>query len=150
MAHTRPLGLMVGTAAFLFLGVVACSSDDGPTPPDGSIVPAAIQAQIDALFPAGNLNDSATDQIEEVLERADAGETAQAQTAFVGFVAFGAEQAGSGTLLDPGDAAPPTIEDALADLGRRPVRRQLRAPQHRRGGPPARAHGRDGAARRGL
>ncbi len=96
--------------------LAACSSDDGPTPPDGSIVPAAIQAQIDALFPAGNLNDSATSQVEDVLESADAGQTAQAQSAFVGFVAFGAEQAGSGTLLDPDDADPPTIEDALANL----------------------------------
>ncbi|HJU86536.1 MAG TPA: hypothetical protein VJ788_04110, partial [Gemmatimonadota bacterium] len=97
--------------------LAACSSDGGgPTPPDGSIVPAAIQAQIDALFPAGHLNDTATGQVEDVLESADAGQTAQAQTAFVGFVAFGAQQANAGALLDPGGAAPPTTEVALADL----------------------------------
>lgn len=110
----RPVaGLILAALA----GLAACSSDDGgPTPPDDPIIPAAIQAQIDALFPSGNLNDSATSQVEDVLESADAGQTAQAQTAFAGFVAFSADQANDGTLLDPGGAAAPTIEDALADL----------------------------------
>ena len=104
-------------ALALVAALAACSSDDGgPTPPDDPIVPAAIQAQIDALFPTGNLNDSATSQVEDVLESADAGQTAQAQSAFVGFVAFGATQANADALLDPGGAAPPTTEDALADL----------------------------------
>ncbi len=97
-------------------GIAACSSDNGPTPPEDLVIPAAIQAQIDALFPSGNLNDSATTQVEDVLESADAGQTAQAQSAFVDFVAFGATQAGAGALLDPNGAAAPTTEDALADL----------------------------------
>jgi hypothetical protein len=96
--------------------LAGCSDDGGPTPPDDPIIPAAIQAQIDALFPTGNLNDSATSQVEDVLESADAGQTAQAQSAFVGFVAFGAEQANAGALLDPGGAAAPTTEEALATL----------------------------------
>jgi len=114
----RSLARAGGAPAALTLAaaLAACSSDDGPTPPDDQIVPAAIQAQIDALFPTGNLNDSATNQVEDVLESADAGQTAQAQSAFVGFVAFGADQANDGTLLDPNGAATPTIEDALADL----------------------------------
>jgi hypothetical protein len=114
---SRPRGSTALALAGAFaVTLAACSSDGGPTPPDGSIVPSAIQAQIDALFPSGNLNDSATGQVEDVLERADAGQTAQAQAAFVGFVAFGADEAASGTLLDPGGAAPPTIPDALAAL----------------------------------
>ena len=106
-----------GIALALATALAACSSDgNGPTPPEDSISPAAILAQIDALFPSGNLNDSATSQIEDVLESADAGQTAQAQSAFVGFVAFSADQAEAGTLLDPNGAAPPTIEDALVNL----------------------------------
>jgi hypothetical protein len=106
-----------GVAFLALAAALACSSDGGgPTPPDGTVVPAAIQAQIDALFPTGNLNDSATSQVEDVLESADAGQTAPAQSAFVGFVAFSADQAEAGTLLDPNGAAPPTIEDALVNL----------------------------------
>ncbi|CAN5764571.1 hypothetical protein BH20GEM1_BH20GEM1_09140 [soil metagenome] len=100
----------------LMSGLAACSSDNGPTPPEDLVIPAAIQAQIDALFPSGNLNDSATTHVEDVLESADAGQTAQAQSAFVDFVTFGATQAGAGALLDPNGAAAPTTEDALADL----------------------------------
>ena len=118
MALFRSLGRAGGAPAALALAAVlaACSSDGGPTPPDDQIVPAAIQAPIDALFPTGNLNDSATSQVEDVRESADAGQTAQAQSAFLGFVAFGATQANADALLDPGGAAPPTTEDALADL----------------------------------
>src|SRR5688572_20460510 len=98
-----------GGVAFLALAAaLGCSSDgSGPTPPEDSIVPVAIQAQIDALFPTGNLNDSATSQVEDVLESADAGQTAPAQSAFVGFVAFSADQAEAGTLLDPTVPRPP-------------------------------------------
>lgn len=104
------------TVVLAAAALAACSSDHGPTPPDDPIVPAAIQAQIDALFPSGNLNESATSGVEDVLERADAGQTAQAQSAFIDFVVFGATQAGAGALLDPGGAAAPTTEEALATL----------------------------------
>jgi hypothetical protein len=108
--------LFVAAGLGFTVGLAACSSDSGPTPPEDMVIPAAIQAQIDALFPSGNLNDSATSQVEDVLERADAGQTAQAQSAFVDFVAFGATQASAGALLDPNGAAAPTTEDALATL----------------------------------
>jgi hypothetical protein len=94
----------------------ACSDDGGPTPPDGVVVPAAIQAQIDALFPSGNLRDSATDQVGDVLERADAGQAAEAQSRFLDFVDFGGTQAAAGALLDPNGASPPTTDAALATL----------------------------------
>jgi hypothetical protein len=113
MFRFRPILRATGVVAAVAL---ACSDDGGPTPPDGSIVPAAIQTQIDALFPSGNLNDTATGQVEDVLESADAGQTAQAQSAFVEFVGFGAAQARAGTLLDPNDGSPPTIESALSIL----------------------------------
>lgn len=121
MNRSRPLARLaakpfVAVGFFLAAALAACSSDSGPTPPEDFVVPAAIQAQIDALFPSGNLNDSATTQVEEVLERADAGQAAQAQSAFVDFVAFGATQAGAGALLDPNGSAAPTTEDALATL----------------------------------
>jgi hypothetical protein len=107
--------LAIGVLA-LAVALGACSDDSGPTPPDGSVIPAAIQALIDALFPEGNLRDSATTQVEDVLERADAGQAAEAQSRFFDFVAFGAAQAEVGALLDPNGAGAPTIEDALADL----------------------------------
>ncbi|HET6361544.1 MAG TPA: hypothetical protein VFH11_05750 [Gemmatimonadota bacterium] len=122
MAPSRPLvrrgGAPAIVAVCLVTALAACSSDggNGPIPPEDSIIPAAIQAQIDALFPTGNLNESATIHVEDVLESADAGQTAVAQSAFVGFVAFSADQAEAGTLLDPNGAAPPTIEDALVNL----------------------------------
>jgi len=100
----------------LAVALAACSDDGGPTPPAGSIIPAAIQAQIDALFPEGNLRDSATDRVEDVLERADAGQAAEAQSVFFDFVAFGATQSAADGLLDPNGAAPPTVEAALATL----------------------------------
>lgn len=100
----------------LAAALAACSDDGGPTPPVGSIIPAAIQAQIDALFPAGSLRESATDRVEDVLERADAGQAAEAQSVFFDFVAFGATQAAGGALLDPNGAAAPTPEAALATL----------------------------------
>src|SRR5688572_14958806 len=63
----RHCGAPAIVALCLVAALAACSSDGGgPTPPDDSIVPAAIQAQIDALFPSGNLNDSATTQVEDV------------------------------------------------------------------------------------
>lgn len=99
----------------LIAALAACSSD-GPTPPGDPGVPAAIQAQIDALFPEGNLRASATMRVEDILEQADAGQTATAQSTFLDFVAFGGAQAAAGALLDPNGAAPPTIEDALATL----------------------------------
>lgn len=107
---------LCGIIVLLSWMLVSCSSDGGPTPPDESVIPAAIQAQIDALFPSGNLNDSATSQVEDVIESADAGQTAQAQSAFVDFVVFGATQAGAGALLDPNGASAPTTEGALATL----------------------------------
>lgn len=107
--------LAIGVLA-LAVALGACSDDSGPTPPEGAEIPAAIQALIDELFPAGNLRDSATSQVAEVLERADAGQTAEAQSRFFDFVAFGADQASAGELLDPNGAGAPTIEDALADL----------------------------------
>jgi hypothetical protein len=100
----------------LAVALGACSDDSGPTPPEDAEVPAAIQALIDELFPEGNLRDSATSQVAEVLERADGGQTAEAQARYFDFVAFGAAQAQDGALLDPGGAGAPTIEDALADL----------------------------------
>ncbi|HEY7471913.1 MAG TPA: hypothetical protein VIE68_06150 [Gemmatimonadota bacterium] len=105
-------------ALFAVLAALAgCSSDGGgPTPPDGSVVPAAIQALIDELFPSGNLNDSATTQVEDVLESADAGQTAVAQSRFFDFVAFSGTQAAAGTLLDPNGSSPPTTEAALSTL----------------------------------
>lgn len=99
----------------LIAALAACSSD-GPTPPGDPGVPAAIQAQIDALFPEGNLRASATMRVEDVLEQAEAGQTATAQSTFLDFVAFGGAQAAAGALLDPNGAAPPTTEDALATL----------------------------------
>jgi hypothetical protein len=114
---THPAARLFVAAGLGFaVGLAACSSDNGPTPPEDMVIPAAIQAQIDALFPSGNLNDSATSQVEDVLESADAGQTAQAQSAFVDFVAFGATQASAGALLDPNGAAAPTTEDALVTL----------------------------------
>lgn len=104
-------------ALLVLAALAACSSDDGgPTPPDGSIVPAAIQALIDDLFPSGTLNDNATTQVEDVLESADAGQTAVAQSRFFDFVAFGGTQAAAGTLLDPNGSSPPTTEAALSTL----------------------------------
>lgn len=100
----------------VLLAIAFGCSDDGPTPPDGGIIPAEIQAQIDALFPSGNLRDSATDQVGDVLERADAGEAAAAQSLFLDFVDFGGAQAAAGALLDPNGASPPTTEAALATL----------------------------------
>ena len=106
------------TLPLLLAAALAACSDDGggPTLPEDVIIPAQIQAQIDALFPAGNLRDSATDRVEDVLERADAGQAAAAQSVYLDFVAFGGSQAAAGTLLDPNGGAPPTIEDALATL----------------------------------
>jgi len=104
-------------AVALAAALGACSEDgNGPTLPEDVVIPAAIQAQIDALFPAGNLNDTATTQVEDVLESADAGQAAQAESRFFDFVAFGGAQAEAGALLDPNGAGPPTIENALADL----------------------------------
>ena len=100
----------------IVLAIALACSDDGPTPPDGGSIPAEIQAQIDALFPSGNLRDSATDQVGDVLERADAGQAAVAQSLFLDFVDFGGAQAAAGALLDPNGASPPTTEDALATL----------------------------------
>jgi len=113
MKRRRPLARC---AALALATTLAACADDGPTPPDGSVVPAAIQAQIDALFPDGSLRESATSRVEDVLEQAAAGQTAQAQSTFVDFVVFGASQATDGTLLDPNGAAPPTTEDALSTL----------------------------------
>jgi hypothetical protein len=107
--------LAIGVLA-LAVALGACSDDSGPTPPDGAVIPAAIQAQIDALFPEGTLRDSASTQVEDVLERADAGQAAEAQSRFFDFLAFGAAQAAAGALLDPNGAGAPTIEDALAVL----------------------------------
>jgi hypothetical protein len=114
MTRSRPRARFVALALLVALG--ACSSDGGPTPPEDPVIPAAIQALIDALFPSGNLRDSATSQVEVVLERADAGQSAEAQSRFIDFVAFGGTQAGAGALLDPNGASPPTTEAALSTL----------------------------------
>jgi len=113
----RRLRAPVRIAVVALVATLAACSSDGPTPPsDGNGVPAAIQAQIDALFPEGNLRQSATMRVEDVLDQADGGQTALAQSTFVDFVGFGAAQAAAGALLDPNDAAPPTTESALATL----------------------------------
>ena len=67
----------------LAVALGACSDDSGPTPPEDAEVPAAIQALIDELFPEGNLRDSATSQVAEVLASVSHGEIGLAAVMFV-------------------------------------------------------------------
>ena len=110
-----PRSRAVLASPLLVLALGACS-DDGPTDPNGGTIPAAIQAQIDALFPAGTPRASATDQVEDILGAADAGRAGEAQSRYFDFVAFGSDEAAAGALLDPNGAAPPTTDAALATL----------------------------------
>lgn len=79
---------------------------DGPT-----------QALIDQLFPRPGLRQAASAQLANVEKALGTGNTADAEAAAAGLLAFATTHFEGGRLLDPNGDAPPTSAEALAQFG---------------------------------
>src|SRR5688572_7126117 len=108
-------------AIAIVLFVVQCQDRQSPVAVDGldQLEPSATQSQIEAmiaaLFKTGHKTD-ATKRFRTAIRHLNAGNTSLAQKTILGLIAWTLQKNEEGQLRNPNGNAPPTKNEALAEL----------------------------------